>query len=130
MFEGRKSPLEGDSSDDVEEEDMQDADIEELMGWPLELLLVPHEERRARKKRRAAAPHAGIEREGGRDTDVSKAERRADAQRRLSVGVMEQRDGEGEEPGQGVDEGGTSDAPQTSWQAGLGSSQARGPDFA
>jgi hypothetical protein len=91
MFEGRESSLEGDSSDDEEEENMQDADIKNVMGWPPELLLVPHGERRVRKKYRAAGPHANNER-GGRDVIVREAG--GWVEKRLSEGTSDEGSGD------------------------------------
>jgi hypothetical protein len=73
MFEGCESSLEGDSSNDVEEDNMQDVDIKELLGWLSELLHVPNEKRRARKKCKAPTPGAAIKREGGRDVDIAES---------------------------------------------------------
>jgi hypothetical protein len=66
MFDGRESSLEGDSSNDAEE-NMEEGDIEELLGWPLELLIMADEERRARKRRKTRKTK---EQQGGRDGDV------------------------------------------------------------
>jgi hypothetical protein len=49
---GYESSLEGDSSDDEEEDNMQEDGLEELLAWPSGLLHRLEKERRSRKRRR------------------------------------------------------------------------------
>jgi hypothetical protein len=96
MFDGREPSLEGDSFDDGEEENIQDADIEDLLGWPPKLLIMADEERRARKKHRAPAAYGSKDRQ--RSSDVGAAGSCAEERRRLFVGGREETTafGEGE----------------------------------
>jgi hypothetical protein len=52
---GCESSLEGDSSDDEEEDNMEGGGLDELFAWPPKLLHMPKEKRTSGKKRKGVA---------------------------------------------------------------------------
>ena len=65
--------MEEDSSEDEEEDNMEDIDLEALLAWPLKLLHFPEEWRRL-KKRRAVAEGVRRKQEVGQGTNVRATE--------------------------------------------------------
>jgi hypothetical protein len=71
-LDGRQSSIEGDSSEGGEEvSSMEERDLEEMLGWPLEMLFTPVQSRNKRSMRETAAmERLGTERSEGGAVDV------------------------------------------------------------
>jgi hypothetical protein len=74
-LDGRQSSIEGDSSEGGEEVgSMEATELEEMLGWPLELLLAPaHGSSKRRRRERAGVDRLSINndrRDGGETSEV------------------------------------------------------------